>query len=137
MPPLITSRPTEVTPLTSHNNRPLRRTSNPSISNFFNFYRNCYWEIQFLSNLNSNPGKMESTLRISSSMTAATMSVSRPIKSHLPRTSSWFGLRGRQLITTNHALSNNGAVSRSSPDVASIHSFTLSRSISIDRYVYI
>ncbi|PSS24384.1 Chaperone protein like [Actinidia chinensis var. chinensis] len=65
---------------------------------------------------------MESTLRISSSMTAATMSVSRPIKSHLPRTSSWFGLRGRQPITTNHALSNNGAISRSSPEAASCNS---------------
>ncbi|PSS23539.1 Chaperone protein like [Actinidia chinensis var. chinensis] len=65
---------------------------------------------------------MESTLRISSSMTATTMSVSRPIKSHILRTSSWFGLRVRQSITTNHALSNNGAVSRSFPDAASCNS---------------
>ena len=111
---------------TSHNHRfPRRTSSNPSISNFSCFYRNCCWEIQFISNLNSYSGKMESTLRISSSMTATTMSVSRPIKSHILRTSSWFGLRGRQSITTNHALSNNGAVSRSFPDAASIHSLSL------------
>ncbi|KAL7197898.1 hypothetical protein ACSBR2_020425 [Camellia fascicularis] len=62
---------------------------------------------------------MNSTLRISSSMT--TMNVPSQLKRQFQRT-SLFGLKEKQPSFRIHAMSNDGAVSRSCPDEASSRS---------------